>query len=81
MFDGSSDEMSSDHNDSDYDWGSGGEHGDGWGQGFGEEDGFDSDESKKQVTESMVLESFEILGLNLTIELTAKNSLKNIVLL
>ncbi len=68
--------MSSNHNDSDYDWGSGGEHGDGWGQVFGEEDGFDSDESKNQVTESMVLEAFEILGLDSTIELTAKKLTK-----
>ncbi len=76
LFDGSSDEMSSDHNDSDCNWRSGGEHGDGWGPGFGEEDGFDSDESKNQVTESMVLEAFEILGLDSTIELTAKKLTK-----
>ncbi len=62
LFDGSSDEISCDHDDSeDYDWGSGGEHGDGWGPGFGEEDGFDTDESENQVTEEMVLEAFEIL--------------------
>ena len=63
LFDGSSDEISSDNNDSeDYDWGLGGEHGDGWGPGFGEEDGYYSDMSENDVTEEMVVEAFEILG-------------------
>ncbi len=72
LFDGSSDEISSDCYDSDdYDWGSGGENGDGWGPGFGEDDGYNSDESENDVTEEMVLEAFEILGLDSKIELTA----------
>ncbi len=71
LFNGSSDEISSDYNQSDYDWGSGGEHGDGWGPGYGEEDGYDSDDSENQVTEEMLLGAFEILGLNSKIELMA----------
>jgi len=72
LFDGSSDEISSDCDDSDdYDWGSGGEHGDGWGPGFGEDDGYNSDESDNDVPEEMVFEAFEILGLDSKIELTA----------
>ncbi len=53
-------------------WGSGGDYGDGWGPGFGEDDGCDSDESESHVTESMILEVFEILGLDLKTELTRK---------
>ena len=68
--------MCSDSNESEYEWGSGGEYGDGWGPGFGEEDGFDSDESENKVTESMILEAFEILGLDSTNELTAKELTK-----
>ncbi len=53
-----------------------GEDGDGWGPSCGEEDGYDSDESENQVTEEMLLEEFEILGLNTKIELTAKKLTK-----
>ncbi len=35
-------------------WGYGGEYGDGWGLGFGEDDGYDSNESENHVTESMI---------------------------
>ncbi len=78
MFDSSLVEMSDDSSEAEYDWGSGGEYGDGWGPGFEEEDGFDSDESENHETESMILEAFEILGLAPTTELT-KNSIKHIV--
>ncbi len=53
-------------------WGSGGEYWDGWGPGFGEEDGYDSDKSESHVTESMLLEAFELLGLDPKTELTRK---------
>ncbi len=76
MFNSSSAEISDDNSDdkseSEYKWGSGGEYGDGWGPGFGEEDGFDSDERENHVTESMILEAFKILGLDPTTELTRK---------
>ncbi len=74
MFDSSSVEMSdnkSDNNsESEYKWGCGGEYRNGWGPGFGEEDGFDSDESEDHMTASMTLEAFEILGIISKTELT-----------
>ena len=76
MFDSSLVEMSDDNSDDNseakYNWGSGGEYGDGWGPGFGEEDGFDSDDGEKHVTVSMTSEAFKILGLNPITELTRK---------
>ncbi len=50
----------------------GGEYGDGWGPGCGEDDGYDSAESENQVTEEMLSEAFEILGINPKIQLTAE---------
>ncbi len=74
MFDSSSVEMSDNNSDntseSKYKWGSGGEYRDGWGPGFGVEDGFDSDENENKVTEPMILEAFEILGIISKTELT-----------
>ncbi len=78
-FDSSLVEMSDDSNEVKYDWGSGGEYGDGWGPGFEEENGFDSDEHENHVTESITLEAFEILELDPTTELTRKISIKHIV--
>ncbi len=91
MFENSSVDMSAEKSEEENDWGpenseeenkwgSGGEHGDGWGQGFGEDDGYDSDESEKYMTESMIVEAFEILGLDPKTELTRKNLIKHIVL-
>ena len=70
-----SDNHSVDNSDSEYEWGSGGEYGDGWGPGFGKENGFDSDENKNHVTASMTSEAFKILALDPTTELTRKNLL------
>ncbi len=56
------------------------EYGDGWGPGFREDDGYDSDESESNVTESMILEAFEILGLDPKTELTRKNLIEHILL-
>ncbi len=57
---------------SEQEYGSGGEYGDGWGPGCGEDDGYDSAESENQVTEEMLSEAFEILGINPKIQLTAE---------
>ncbi len=69
-FENSSVKMNDENSKEEYKWGSGGEYGDGWGPGFGEEDGYDFDESESHVTESMILEAFKMLGLDLTTELT-----------
>ncbi len=83
MFDSGLAKMSDDKFDNNseakYKWRSGGENKDGWGPGFGEEDGFDSDECENHETESMILEACEILGLDQTTQLTRKNSTKHIV--